>query len=97
MSGSWADDPIYTRSGTWTSTSGLAVKTHTGNTGWPGDFNDYPRFTFLTDEYGAGSWHFNLRDEDFSGPGSYDLSVWINQINPNATILISDSFTVVVD
>ncbi len=97
MSGDWADDPPYTRSGTWVSTDGNANKTHTGDTGHPGDFNNYPRFTFLTDEYGAGSWHFNLRDEDFNVADTYHLSVWINQTNPNATILISDSFTVVVD
>ena len=95
MSGDWtgSGQPTYT----WESISGQATKTHTGDTGHPGDFNNYPRFTFLTDEYGTGSWHFNLRDEDFNGAGAYDLSVWINQTNPNATILISDSFTVVVD
>jgi len=49
----------------------------------------------MTDENGAGSWHFNLKDADFSGLGTYNLSVWINK--PGATILISDNFEVVVD
>lgn len=82
------------QSGTWSSTSGEAVKETVGN-GYPSLFPGQDTFTFLTDEYGAGSWHFNLKNDDFPGPGSYDLSVWINK--PGATILISDNFTVVVE
>ncbi len=96
MSGDWADEDPGTRTGTWASTGGAALKTHTGDTGFPGDFNNYPRFTFLTDEFGAGSWHFNLRNDDFPVVGrTYDLSVWIN--GAGRTILISDTFTVEVD
>jgi len=96
MSGTWADELPGTRSGTWTTTSGAAVKTHTGSTGWPGLFNKItvPAFTFTTDEFGAESWHVNLRDGDFYGPDTYKLSVWINY---GGTILISDTFDVVVD
>lgn len=84
MSGTWGNDGQgYGHS--WTSISGNAVKRHT-----------VPTFTFMTDEYGAGSWHLNLRDEDFSGePGTYILSVWINEAG--RTMLISDNFKVEVD
>jgi len=95
MSGDWADDPPYTRSGPWASTSGTALETHIGNTGWSGAFYNYPRFTFLTDADGAGSWHLNLRDEDFDGARDYTLSVWINVAGK--TTLLSDNFTVEVD
>ena len=96
MSGDWADDDPYTRSGVWTSTEGVAEKTHTGDDWYTGLFNStVPPFTFTTDADGSGSWHVNLRDSDFYGPGTYELSVWINK--PGATILISDSFSVVVD
>ncbi len=93
MSGDWADVAPGTRTGTWASTSGNAVD-HTGDTGYPGLFTDtVPMFTFTTDDLGAGSWHVNLRDNDFPEPGTYTLSVWIN----NATILVSDNFEVVAD
>jgi len=36
-----------------------------------------------------------LVDADFPGPGTYSLSVWINEAG--ATMLISDVFTVTVD
>lgn len=79
----------------WYSTSGTAVKTHTGNTGWPGLFTSTVQpFTFTTDEYGSGNWHINLKNDNFPGDGTYDLSVWINK---GGTILISDVFTVVVE
>ena len=78
----------------WYSISGNAIKTHTGDDWYTGLFtNTIPPFTFVTDADGSGSWHINLRDNDFPGPGTYTLSVWIN----NGTILISDNFTVVVD
>jgi len=66
--------------------------------GYPGRFeNDaIKRFTFMTDEYGAGSWHINLRDANFpSGTGTYTLSIWINEAG--LTILISDNFEVTVE
>ena len=77
----------------WHTTKGH-VTLASGSTGWLGLFTStVPEFTFTTDIYGSGSWHINLRDCDFPGPGTYTLSVWIN----NGTILISDNFTVVVD
>jgi hypothetical protein len=98
MSGTWWDIAPGTRTGTWSSTSGAAVKTHTGNTSWNGFFTaTIPAFTFTTDEFGAGSWHVNMRDSDFSGPATYTLSVWVNATVPNKTILISNNFDVVVD
>jgi len=82
--------------GLYYSTMGNAVETHSGDTGWPGFFTStVPAFTFTTDEFGAGNWHLNLRDENFNGPGTYDLSVWINEAGK--TILISDVFSAVVD
>ena len=92
ISGSWSSSA--NQSGTWSSYSGVANKETVGN-GYPGLFSGQQTFTFLTDADGAGSWHFNLKDADFPGPGTYDLSVWINK--PGATILISDNFKVIVD
>ncbi len=95
MSGNWYDvAPTGSRTGTWATTSGAAVKLSTGSTGWPGFFtSNIPAFTFTTDEFGAGSWHVNLKDSDLPSDGSvFDLSVWINA--PGATILISDPFQV---
>ena len=75
----------------WHTTAGHATLA-SGSTGWSGLFTSTVQpFTFVTDEYGSGSWHLNLRDEDFPGPGTYSLSVWINL---GGTILISDTFTV---
>jgi hypothetical protein len=91
MSGSWqgSGQPVYS----WESISGQAVKV--GDTYWPGYFTlTVPSFTFVTDEFGEGSWHLNLRDSNFPGTGAFELSVWINM---GATILISDTFAVVVD
>lgn len=96
MSGNWTDNAGAggaERSSTWASTSGAAVKTYTGSTGWPGLFTSTVQpFTFTTDEFGAGSWHVNLKDADFSSAGEFELSVWINY---GGTLLISDVFTVV--
>lgn len=96
MSGTWSDSywgPL--RYGTWESTSGNAVN-HTGDIGWTGLFTSTVQpFTFTTDEFGAGSWHINLQDADFPGPGTYELSIWID--TADATLLISDTFGVVVD
>jgi len=96
MSGTWADVSPGTRIGTWASTSGGAVKTYTGGTVWPGLFNTQETFTFMTDAYGSGSWHINLRDSDFSNLGIHNLSVWINDTSINKTILISNNFQVEV-
>jgi len=79
----------------WHTTSGAATPA-SGSTEWPGLFTStVPPFTFTTDAYGAGSWHVNLIDSDFPEPGTYTLSVWINEAG--LTMLISDSFEVVVD
>jgi hypothetical protein len=92
IDGSWSSSA--SQSGTWSSYSGNATKKTVGS-GWPGLFNNLETFTFMTDADGAGSWHFNLKNEDFSVPGSYGLSVWINK--GGSTILISENFEVVVD
>ena len=91
MSGTWhgSGQPTYA----WESISGAATKTHTGDTWYPGWYTPYTPFTFVTDENGAGSWHVNLHDSDFTGPNTYSMSVWINE---SGTILVSDSFDVVV-
>lgn len=76
----------------WHTTDGHVILA-SGSIGWPGLFTSTVQpFTFTTDADGSGSWHVNLKDSDFSGPGTYTLSVWINV---GATILISDNFTVV--
>lgn len=79
----------------WHTTSGSATLA-SGSTGWPGLLTTTVQpFTFTTDADGAGSWHINLVDSDFSGPGTYTLSVWIN--GAGRTILISDNFEVTID
>lgn len=94
MSGTWASN--VGQSGTWESVSGSAIFQGYVGTGWSGLFTStIPPFTFTTDEYGAGSWHINLRDSDFPGPGTYTLSVWINEAG--GTMLISNNFSVTVD
>ncbi|MBA7632694.1 hypothetical protein ES703_40246 [subsurface metagenome] len=77
----------------WHTTSGNATLA-SGSKGFPGLFTSTIQpFTFTTDEFGAGNWHINLKDADFSSAGNFDLSVWINVAG--RTILISDVFTVV--
>ncbi len=93
VDGVWADVAPGTRSGTWASTVGQATKISSGDTGWPGLFNTQQTFTFVTDEFGAASWHVNVKDADFPAEDTYPLSVWINA--SGKTILISDTFTVV--
>lgn len=79
----------------WHTTSGNATLA-SGSTSWPGLFTGTVQpFTFITDEYGSGSWHLNLRDDNFSGLGDHTLSVWIN--SSGGTILISNTFDVAVD
>ena len=92
VSGTWSSSAG--QSGTWSSFGGKAINKTVGN-GYPGLFTGQAMFTFVTDEFGHGSWHFNLKNADFSGSGTYNLSVWINR--PGATILVSDNFQVVVD
>jgi hypothetical protein len=90
MSGTWSNND---QSGTWFSLEGSANPI--GDDWFPGYFtSQIPMFTFTTDENGEGSWHLNLKDGHFPGDGDYELSVWIN--TPGATILISDTFTVIV-
>jgi hypothetical protein len=91
INGTWSSSA--SQSGPWSSTSGAATKETVG-AGYPGLFHDQQTFTFKTDEFGAGSWHVNLRDADFPSVGNFELSVWIND---GPTRLISDNFQVVVD
>ena len=94
MSGYWKDEYPGTREGTWSTTEGKASREEVGN-GYPGLFGGLQSFTFTTDEFGAGSWHINLKDEDFVEPDTYNMSIWVNK--PGATILVSNNFEVVVD
>ncbi|MFH1401780.1 MAG: hypothetical protein ABIG40_02355 [Parcubacteria group bacterium] len=84
---------IGTTPWSWSAPEGT-VTLAAGSTGWPGLFTSTVQpFTFVTDEYGAGSWHVNLTDADLPGSeSSYKLSVWINEAG--ATMLISDTFEV---
>jgi len=79
LSGTWLGSDGD--SGTWNSTSGTAVKTHTGDLGWPGQLAGTTPFTFITDSLGSGSWHYN-----FTGTVPA-FSVWINEAG--GTMLIS--------
>lgn len=94
--GSMAGEFVVSQVGlTIVSTSGAAVKTHTGSTGWSGLFTSTVQpFTFTADASGSGSWHLNLRDSDFAFSGEFPLSVWINEAG--RTMLISDNFNVIV-
>lgn len=95
MSGTLIASNIAEPGKPWYMLSGKATRTHTGDTGWPGLFTSTIQpFTFTTDEFGAGSWHLNLRDSNFSGAGTYRMSVWINEAG--LTILVSNNFDVVV-
>ncbi|GAI99267.1 unnamed protein product, partial [marine sediment metagenome] len=45
-------------------------------TSWSGLFTStVPTFTFTTNDSGSGSWHLNLRDDNFPLSGTYTLSV----------------------
>ena len=95
MSGDWEDTngPLQ-RSGTW-AINEKAEKIIEGNTGWTGLFtSSIQPFQFMTDEYGSGSWHINIKDEDYSQEGDKALSVWINS---GGTLLISDVFHVIFE
>jgi len=79
----------------WHTTAGHATLA-SGSTGWPGLFTSTVQpFTFTTDSTGSGSWHINLKDSDFPGLETYNLSVWINEAG--GTMLISNNFQVTVD
>jgi hypothetical protein len=86
ITGNWSDDnsPTYDN-GSWATTSGNAVKTHTGDTGWPGLLTGVSPFTFKTNCKGKAIWHYKLNMPVTA------LSVWINEAG--ATMLISDSIT----
>jgi len=89
--------PDGTMSGTspwvWQTTSGAATLA-SGDTLWPGLGTTLDYFTFTTNEVGSGNWHVNLRGTNFLSTGTYPLSVWVN--GAGGTILISDTFTVVI-
>jgi hypothetical protein len=52
--------------------------------------------TFTTDEYGHGDYHQNIGAGELA-PGTYELSIWINDSVIGLTLLISDNFQVVVE
>lgn len=91
MNGTWSNP---SQSGTWSNSFGSATLLGMVCSGWPGLFTSTVQpFTFVTDEYGAGSWHVNLTDADLPAGGpTYNLSVWINEAG--RTMLISDTFPV---
>ena len=89
MSGTWNDNIGNT--GIFSTLSGAASSIGGGSTGWPGLFNTQQTFTFMTDAYGTGSWHVNLKDTDLPEGITFNLSVWINE---GGTMLISDPFTI---
>ncbi|MHB8112388.1 MAG: hypothetical protein ACYDHA_02885 [Bellilinea sp.] len=93
MTGTWKDLDWNNRSGLWYTTSGTATSYLVG--GWPGLFPGQSTFTFVTDASGSGSWHLNLKNEDFTGPGTHTLSIWIN--GSDRTVLISNNFDVIVE
>lgn len=78
----------------WHTTAGHATAgtSSSGDTYWPGMFNNQQPFTFTTDSNGSGSWHINLTSADFVSTGIQNLSVWIN--GAVGTILISDPFQI---
>lgn len=52
--------------------------------------------SFTTDLDGHGSFHKKYRNGDLS-PGTYNLSVWVNDGSAGRTILVSDNFKAVID
>lgn len=83
LQGTWSDN--QGNSGTVTSYTGAAVKTHTGGTGWSGQLDGTTPFTFVTDSNGSGSWDYNFKN------AANPFSVWIN--GAGGTILVSDNVT----
>jgi hypothetical protein len=99
MSGSWQDNLGQT--GSWSSKSGSAAYlSDADKIWWEGFFNEtrIPTFTFLTNPQGSGNWHLNMVTADFPGPGTCQLSVFINDDSPDQqkTVLVSDNFEIVV-
>jgi hypothetical protein len=87
LSGNWNETGTEQGLGDWSNSSGLAIKTSAGDTGFPGLLLGVNALTFTTDSKGSGSWHYNFKNTVFPN----GLSVWIN--GAGATILISDSIT----
>jgi hypothetical protein len=52
--------------------------------------------SFTTDEYGHGDYHQNIWAGDLE-PGTYNLSIWINDAGYGKTLLISENFQVVIE
>ncbi|HCC67602.1 TPA: hypothetical protein DEP90_00055 [Patescibacteria group bacterium] len=82
VTGTINPDGSITGTSPWVWEAGVdAVTAESGSKGWSSLLPGVESFTFMTDEYGEGSWHYNFMElvEEFS--------VWIND---GATILISD-------
>lgn len=84
VSGTWMDVLGGSRTGTWNTTSGMAIMTHTGDTYWTGMLPGVSTFTFTTDMKGKGKWKYC-----FTNNVPTKFSVWIN--GNAGTILISDN------
>jgi len=56
--------------------------------------NAVPPKSFFTNSDGAYTWELYLRSSDFPNTGVHSLSVWLNELDPNRTILISNDFDV---
>ena len=76
-----------------TSYTVLLANGYTPKTVFPGLFtNKVITFTFTSDPTGAYRWTFILLNNDFPGPGTYTLSIWIKETDTNTIVLISDNF-----
>jgi len=66
------------------------------HTHMPSRFQDNNKspITIVTDKNGSRRWEIHLDIDDFPQRGVHSLSVWINKLNPNRTILISNNFEV---
>lgn len=70
---------------------------YTIHTAWPGLFsNSLSPVSFYTDSSGKASREFILSIGDFPNSGTHSLSLWLNELDPNRTILISENFTVII-
>jgi hypothetical protein len=80
-----------------TSYNVLLAKGYTPKSIYPGLFTDkIDTFTFISTPDGLFRWTFIIFKTDFPGPGTYTLSVWINETTTNVTILISDNFDITI-
>lgn len=50
------------RTGTWSTTSVMAHRNHTGDTSWTGMLPGMNTFTFTTDNKGKGKWKYCFTD-----------------------------------